>query len=272
MNARTGWALVAAMIAVVAVIACCGSFVAQKVGRDRERARAAAEYAAAPVPEVVLASPSAPPAQLALPAYSPGSIANGEFWPRACSLLTLDDIRAVLPQADLFTPKGAAQETFKFLTSEYHPDPYGRGLGTSAVVRTQSVDVPEPWCDFHFRLPHKSPGDGQEQIAEVSVHVDAAGDPEVVYGFAFGDYLSTTEADVAFAKANGAVGCHEQFRDWTCTRGPLTLKVSSQLFDDHDGEQWIRMPGQPVLASDGSERFESAVNSVFMALLLAKIP
>jgi hypothetical protein len=52
----------------------------------------------------------------------------------------------------------------------------------------------------------------------------------------------------------------------------LTVKVQSQLWTELDGQLWVRMPGQPVLASDGSQRFESAVNSVFMTLLLAKIP
>ena len=120
MNARAWRALIAAVVALVAVVACCGRFVADKFSRDREEARAAAEFAAAPVPEVVLATPSTPPAPLQLPAYTPDHIANGGFWPRACSLLTLDDIRAVLPQADLLAPAGGPPETIKFITEAEH--------------------------------------------------------------------------------------------------------------------------------------------------------
>jgi hypothetical protein len=272
MNARAWRALIAAVVALVVVVACCGRFVADKLGRDREEARAAAEFAAAPVPEVVLATPSAPPALLQLPAYTPDHIANGDFWPRACSLLALDDIRAVLPEADLLTPAGGPPETIKFITSEYHPPEPWEEHGSTNVVETQVIDVPEPWCDFTFWLPHKSPHDGKEPIATVTVHVHAAGDPTVVWGFAFGGYLDMSEADVAFAKAHGARACKEAFRHWTCTRGPLTVEVRSSLWTEIDHELWVRMPGQPVLASDGSQRFESAVNSVFMALLLAKIP
>jgi hypothetical protein len=273
MNQGSVWARLVGVALIPVLLLGCGIWqLVSRHNRLEAEQRDHARYVALPVPEVVLGSSPAAPAKLSLPAYPAGDLAtDGSSWPRACTLLTDDDIKAVLPQADEFERSGQAS-TLVFDTKEYHPDPYGRGLGTSTTIKTQSIAVPEASCKFRFFLPHKSLTGDHDRIATLTVAVAAAGDPTIVYGFAFGYYLTATDAERQFAKSHGGRGCaglqHPPIR---CTRGPLTVTVDGSIDALTGDDLRVRMPGQPTYADDTIERFNEAVPPLVMALLLAKV-
>jgi hypothetical protein len=270
-GSRRGWII--GSIVVVALLVCCARFVAFHGAREAAVDSAAASYAAAPVPEVMVGTPSwAPPERLALPAYPAGEIAAGDSWPRACSLLTDDEVLRVLPQADRFGRSGGPAQTIKFETAVHPRDPFTGAVDTGYIAKNQAITVPEPSCDIRFWLPHRSLSQEWDRIAGITVRVQAAGDPKIVYGFAFGDYLSMSEADVTFARAHGAVGCRGSATGWRCTRGSLTIEVAGELDGLSGADLQIRMPGQQSRdATEGSRLFVEAVTPIIMARLLAKL-
>ena len=88
--------------------------------RHDDRRREVETFVRAPVAVVAVASPSAAPAKLPL-SYPAGELATAATWPRACAILTDDDIRAFLPQAGHFwmleDPEGIADVLTAFWAS-----------------------------------------------------------------------------------------------------------------------------------------------------------
>jgi hypothetical protein len=264
--------IIAALL-IPAVICCCGVRQTMTYFDERsERRKANQDYLNAPAPEVVLGTPTAPSAKLAPPAYPPDELADASAWPRACTLLTADDIRVFLPQADSFVFEGEA-ETMRFQTKEYQRGLDG-GLRPPVITAERRIDVPEQRCAIKFWLPYKSRLGHRNPIAGMEVEVEGAGDPEVVWAYAFTGYLGMSIEEADFAKANGARGCAGLTLGTTfsCTKGPLTVGVGVFWLNGMAGDvQQLRMPSQPVLAEDHSRRFQEALARPVMAYLLAKI-
>jgi hypothetical protein len=259
-------------VVILALPLVCGvSSLVSNCNRKADEHKEQQRYAAAPAPEVLLASPSTRPAKLALPAYPAGTIAtDGTTWPRACSLLTDDDLRTFLPQAQQIKHTGEAR-SLTFDTKEYHPAPIE--LGTTTLKDRQLVAVPEQSCRVSFWLPHKSRTGGTEGIASLTVSVIGAGDPAIVSGFGLGHYLSMSVPEAEFAKANGARGCTGvPVPTYTCTKGALTLVVDGRLNSMDADVPTVHIAGQPMTAGGASLRYQEKVIPSVMAYLLSRIP
>jgi hypothetical protein len=81
------------MVVVLALVVTGSIWVLDYVDDSDDRQAAREAFKNAPVPEVVVAAPSAAPPKLAL-SYPAGTLATAATWPKACEILTDDDVRA----------------------------------------------------------------------------------------------------------------------------------------------------------------------------------
>jgi hypothetical protein len=259
--------LLIAMVPVLSLAAGVIYLISYNHGRAEDRAEETRRNAA-PVPEVVLATPPVPATALTLAAYPANDLAtDGSTWPRACSLLTDDEVRLVLPQATGLTRTGHG-DTATFETKDYLPQ-----AGVSSTRQTQRITVPENSCRIQFDLPHKTRTGDPPQIASLEVHVNAFGDPAVVDAFASAYYTQRTDAEEAFARAHTAWHCAGLEQTLLrCTKGPVTVSVGAWVDALDAGTQRVRMPGQPEHTDGTATRFAAAVQPVVMGHLLDRIP
>lgn len=275
--ARTGCGGLAAVaglaVVVVLVVIAATGFIADALTDSRREKRQKSEQAfrAAPVPQITVGTAPAEPARLSLPTIKKVDVAEPEQWPRACSLVTDDEVRAVLPQATQFRREGKANE-MRFVTKTYHPSPYGGGLGPP-TEKHRAFTVPEQACDIHFQLPHKyqdRPTHGG--VASLTVEVKAMGHPRAVAGFAF---LSDPKFK-KFVDRNRAGFCSGTPNRITCTKKQLTLTLTGNIqylttpILSEDDVPILRFAGQPVDVT--ADYYDQKVVLEIMGLMLRKIP
>lgn len=167
---------------------------------------------ALPNPVQINPTPTAPTSRvdLALPLHKSGFF---EFnrWPKACDLLTDEDIRAVLPQAEGFHRRSEDQKM------TIHPD-----LLSEVFSPPMSVVVTNANCAVGFSLPgaryKRELPDSSGFILRLSVI--AAGNEEVVKLNAPG-----TERDTRI-NLGGATCVDDSFNSYRCTKDRIVFSIS----------------------------------------------
>jgi hypothetical protein len=242
--------------------------------RQREQAQAEQALAAAPAPLVDVGAAPARPAKLSLSAVREVDVGDAALWPRACSLVSDAELRAVLPQASQIRRVGAPRE-LTFVTNTYEPSPLDGSL-LPPRQSSKTVNVPEQSCDISFQLPHKQGEQPIDPVATITVRVEAMGHPKAVIGYGA---FTASERLQRFAKANGATRCSDHFGNvgyYACTKGKLTLAVEGRLAvhrdygSDRDVEV-VRFDGQPETGT-AQDFYDQTVLREVMALLLRKTP
>jgi hypothetical protein len=196
-----------------------------------------------PAPEV--AEGAAPGGQhaVSLPDYPAESVGDGDEWPRACELMTRDEVQAVLPQATALELKGSGggfdYQVVGQGSSYYAP------TASSRYGQSRHIDIPEQSCEAQMRLPSDDEDDGA--FATVEVKVDMVGSPDTVRYF----WSEPTEPK-PMADQFGAEECVEQGNDdpetqnvdiFRCRKGRMSIEVTGVLTVDED-EEHMRLAGQ----------------------------
>lgn len=268
MTARTVARGVLTYVALLAVLALFVTFINRLWDHldDSDDRRAAGEaFENAPAPELVVSTPTAAPPKLAL-TYPAGALATAETWPRACDLLSDDDVRAFLPQAENITRTGKADSTV-FNVEAFDPTSRYRW-----IVKGQRIDMPEASCDIQFHLPHKSSFADPGPVAVLTVAVSVAGDPEIVWGYSWALFPNSEPADPQLVAAGGARACKGgPGRDITCTKGAVTFSVGAGIAAEERGIETIRVPGTSP-GTDSTTAFRTLLTPRVTAHVLARIP
>jgi hypothetical protein len=271
--------VIAFMAAFVAICVLVVRTVITDVRENRAQRRAEQqlqEFEEAPAPEVDLGTAPRQVAKLSLPAVPKGEFAAGGRWPRACTLLSDEEIRALVPQADRIRREGAPGRP-KFTTKIYQANPFGPAV--YAGNESQTVAVPEQTCTITFRLPHKHRTAPLDEVGTLVVAVDIVARPKTVYLFGPGHDEDLQE----FIDANNARRCSEDSEheistvDWyalQCAKGRLAVSVNAWVTardPDYHHIETLHIAGRPEGESP-EERFYEAVRSEAMVLLLRKVP
>lgn len=143
--------------------------------------------AAALAPELTVGAAPTDQRPVALPAFPPGGVADGAQWPRACDLLTDDEVRAVLPQAAAVARAGAADTIDHTLLTAL-------GVGDEAA----DIAVPERSCRIAVGLPAVDDAGGAADVTgtvEVRVMMVGASDTVGYFWSPFQPQPLTTSAD-----------------------------------------------------------------------------
>jgi hypothetical protein len=278
-----GVVLTVAVIAFMAAFVALGVLVVRTAIADvresrvqRLAERQLEEFEDAPAPEIDLGTAPRRVAKLSLPAVPKDEFAAGRRWPRACTLLSDAEIRALVPQADRIRRDGAPGRP-EFRTKIYQANPFGPAVYTGDEVR--AVAVPEQTCTITFWLPHKHRTAPLDGVGTLVVAVDILAHPKNVYLFGPGHDEDLQE----FIDANDARGCsedsqHEISTDgWyalECSKGRLAVSVNAWVTardPDYYHIETLRIAGRPEGESP-EDHFHEAVRSEAMVLLLRKIP
>jgi hypothetical protein len=224
-------------------------------------------------PELTLGAAPTDLRPVPLPAYPPGSVGDGPEWPRACDLLTDDDVLAVLPQATGVAHTGDGDTIDYDLTAipgtETEPaaDPHGRA---------RRIEVPERSCTVTALLPAVD-DDGGTGIAQgsVDVRITMVGSPDTV-GFFWSPFQPQPMAD-----RFGADECVQEFPDhrpdpgigtFDCRRGELSFSLTTG-FSVLDG-QHVRLPGQPANSDPAvaGQWFREQVGPALVGVVVRRMP
>jgi hypothetical protein len=186
----TKW--VGAVIALVLLGVCCTGTV-----------RSLLDYFG-PGPKLQINAAPANPPKVSIPRAEVTGVVAPDGWPRACALITDDDVRAVLPQAQSVGHQGWLQ-TFKSLDL----GPGGGGVTTFAVA--------EAHCKITFRLPgtHKKGG------GQLDLDLEFVGSPHWAEAnfHATGPSVQLGDADVCVQAARGTYVCRKQGVDFRLVGG-----------------------------------------------------
>jgi len=153
---------------------------------------------------------SGTPIELERPSDPSGAI-DFDRWPRACELLTDDEIKAVLPQATKVERE-----------SKHHETHVKQGIVASGrYASTRTVSAKDGECTFELDLPASGLRLSDLNPPKLNVYVDFAGTPKFVkQNFPFSDPKDSIEV------AGGA--CYHRSVAY-CVKGPLAFRISSQF-------------------------------------------
>jgi hypothetical protein len=119
----------------------------------------------APPPPVAIRNAPASPARLTLAKPAKGGLTPGPKWPKACELVSPDDIEAILPDATAIEHRGL-NATFEVV----------EGVD---LARLREVKVPQRSCRIEFDLPGANEDEPASRSATIRVQLDAVGTPKI---------------------------------------------------------------------------------------------
>jgi hypothetical protein len=172
------------------------------------------------VPVTRVGSPPAHVQPLYVPSAGPSGLAPVASWPKACQLVTVGDVRAILPQAAKI--EHVSGDT---------PVEIVRGLATNKET------VPGGACTYSFDLPHHSVNKLQP-YGRIGVSVDVVGSPEVVRMNFDPHHTSTDKAAQDLGAQLGADFCVTRFNNVNGTYGCWKGNVAFSVSGSTDGTRW----------------------------------
>lgn len=155
-----------------------------------------------------------PPADV--PTLKDGKVLPADEWPDACSLVTQEDIAAILPDAEEIQQADrplAAQSIKEFRAdSSWKPS-----------NRSESGE-----CDYVMRLPGE-----RYSATQAWIRIDAVADPKLI-----ARYFESGAPGTPGGRTDGADKCVMAFaldQNWTCRKGPLLFTVGGQTTATFEG-------------------------------------
>lgn len=194
-----------------------------------------------PGPEIIVDTDQAAPPKLSIVEPGRSGMVAGSAWPKACGLVSDDELRAVLPQATAIkrTPMG---QTFR--------------TGMTPEGFAQTVDVPEAACRIEFDLPGRNDPE--------------SGSLEVRLGFVGSQFYAESNYDDFGDKIDvpGADVCHRSgATHYSCRRGGVDFEVSGGVTED------VNFAGQKGEAdAKALTIYGMRVLIEYVKLILAKLP
>jgi hypothetical protein len=185
-----------------------------------------------PGPEVRVGAAPQNPTRVVIDEPASSGVVPGSQWPRACSLISDDELHAVLSQATAVKRQPAGQK-FK------------------SALGTNSFEVPEASCQIEFDLP----GNGEPEHANVHVTLDFVGS-EFYVKQNYDDYGT----EVALP---GADMCHRTSVAYKCRKGGVDFTLSGGVTKD------VNFAGQKGAAR---AFYVDRVLVEYVKLILAKLP
>jgi hypothetical protein len=186
---------------------------------------------------------------VSLKAYSAQSVGDGAEWPRACDLITRDDVQAVLPQATQLELKG---DTGGFDYKVVGLGTYETPQAGSRYGRSRHIDIPEQKCEAQLKLPSDAAEDDIGVHVSIQVTVEMVGSKDTVDYFwspgrqplpdSFGADECTTIRIVDGAEGVSTVDCR---------KGEMSVEVVGILTGTTDERHpedvaHLRLAGQPA--------------------------
>ncbi|MFM9370043.1 hypothetical protein [Streptomyces sp. Da 82-17] len=143
-------------------------------------------------------------------------ILPADQWPNACVLVTEEDIRAILPDAEEIEAEPPSQ-VYAPSVKEFAADPSWKESNRAEYGR----------CDYGMKLP------GERYAAtRVWVRVDAVADPALIAGYYEEVTLSGDDKLFGADACANSGGIEES---WTCRKGPLMFTVGGQTTATFEG-------------------------------------
>lgn len=153
-----------------------------------------------------------------VPTLKDGKILPADEWPDACSLVTQEDIKAILPDAEEIKQTDRAVPALSI--KDFAADSSWK----------ESNRAPSGECQYVMRLPGETYGATQAWI-----RVDAVADPKLI-----ADYFESAAVGSPGGSTDGADKCVMAFltdQIWTCRKGPLMYTVGGQTTSTFEGQQ-----------------------------------
>ncbi|MEU4547646.1 hypothetical protein [Nonomuraea dietziae] len=201
--------------------------------------------AACSVPPVEVGSARPAGGALGLRAES-GQYLPGDQWPDACQLLTDEELKAILPQAEEVSrrPRGLnLTEIPDFLT--------GKGGGTEHIAKAG--------CDLGFKLPD----DYDAPNSAISIMVNAIADPAL----AAKAYRQGKEQD---DKIGGVVELGEEWEAEECYSSQPTAG-SQMRVSCHTGQYYFETWGHTGAELAGADAYSAASSEAFRDRVLSQV-
>ncbi|WP_055550107.1 hypothetical protein [Streptomyces sp. NBRC 110028] len=155
-----------------------------------------------------------PPANV--PTLKDGKILPAGEWPDACSLMTQEDIAAILPDAEEIrqTDRPIPARSIKEFRADSSWKPSDR--------------APSGECDYVMWLPGET-----YSATQAWIRIDAVADPKLI-----ARYFESGVPGTPGGSTDGADKCVMAFafdQNWTCRKGPLLFTVGGQTTATFEG-------------------------------------
>jgi hypothetical protein len=234
---RTPWIGLAAVLCVTAVAACGGGD-------------------PGPAPEISTGTAPTGQQPVSVRDYGTQGVGDGEEWPRACDLITRDEVQAVLPQATDVQLKGASGS---FDYQVVGQDSYHLPKGWTRYAEPRRIDVPEQKCEARLKLPSDAAEDDTGVYASIDVNVDMVGSKDTV------DYF--------WSPGSGSQPLPDSFGAEECIAQPVVEGVEAvSTFQCRKGEMSITVTGDVGGLEDISPNTHKQTDEVYPHVRLAGQP
>lgn len=152
-----------------------------------------------------------------VPTLKDGKILPANEWPDACSLVTQEDIAAILPDAEDIQQAGRPVSALSI--KDFRADSSWK----------ESNRAPYGECDYVMRLPGET-----YSATQAWIRIDAVADPKLI-----ADYFERGAPGTNSSEGtDGADKCVMAFaldQNWTCRKGPLLFTVGGQTTATFEG-------------------------------------
>ncbi|MBL1099218.1 hypothetical protein [Streptomyces coffeae] len=152
-----------------------------------------------------------------LPPLKDGRILAANEWPDACTLVDLEDVKAILPDAKDIQQQ--QRRVYAPSIEDFAADP--------AQKESDSADSGQ--CDYDMRLPGE-----KYRATHFWIRIDAVAHPKLIAG-----YYKKVAPGANIKKTNGADLCAINSLSegsWTCRKGSLMFTVGGQTTTTFDGQ------------------------------------
>ncbi|MFI0818135.1 hypothetical protein ACH4TX_16645 [Streptomyces sp. NPDC021098] len=154
-----------------------------------------------------------------VPTLKDGKILPADEWPDACSLVTQEDIAAILPDAEDI--RQADRPVSALSIKDFRTDSSWK----------ESNRAPSGECDYVMRLPGET-----YSATQAWIRIDAVADPKLIADY-FERGAPGTNPGGSTGGADKCVMAFALDQNWTCRKGPLMFTVGGQTTATFEGKQ-----------------------------------